>query len=891
MTTRTSTARRPRRLTSADVVVAVSLGVAGATWLSWLDLHAVSSRVGDGPVGHAVTVLAFTLPLVLALVPVVLATAPGSRWSGTAAVRSLSAASIALAVGNQLRLVVLEEPRTGLPAVVLAGDALAVLVVLVPVVMVLFALARLSAPRVRARVRAGMAVAIGSVTVLGVVALAPGQASAAGALADVARSAAASTTSTSDCLDGAVPDKSYAVTALDVTIPLNRFGDHDPNGKMYALTSRVAAVRAQEASKVVSVGLRDDAIQPLVIRANEGDCVQIQLTNVGERRVVRAAHRRTRVRGRARPATPLGENAASDVAAGETRTYRFAVPLDRRLEGGHYIHPGPGYRSAVSHGLFGALVIEPPGSTYWNASKPGVPLVSGWEAIIKPGSTTAACVPTSAMPTCGFREAALLHHEVGNDNEAIKDARELDVPLVDNTTGTYRPGEFALNYRSEPFRNRLLAFPKEKAHAYSSYTFGEPATPIMRGYLADPTKIRLMHVGSEKFHVFHLHGGGDRWRFNPVADTSYNYADTGLRKDPATVLSPSQRLDSQSMGPGESFDLEIEGGAGGVQQSAGDFLFHCHIAKHYNSGMWGLWRVYDTLQPDLVPPGRPGRSADGGRLPWPHRSHHQRHEDHGQQPRRLDPAAAPALRHPPRRSGRDGLELEGRRHRRRPRLPRGACRPDRVPRLTEDPCGTTEPARRRCRAHRHGTADDPLQPGERPPRLPALPDPHRQTPALHASGPLGHPVARGANANMAVSGPLGYRKDGLCPAGRTMRTFNVVAIGKTIQRTPTFADPLGKLFVLAQRQGRGPRRPEADRPARHPRQPGRLRRGDPDQRDPGRLGLRRLQQDDDAHPPRAVRRAGVRRRQRRVRLRALACVRTASPTRGSSRRPPRAPFA
>ena len=205
------------------------------------------------------------------------------------------------------------------------------------------------------------------------------------------------------------------------------------------------------------------------------------------------------------------------------------------------------------------------------------------------------------MPTCGFREGALLHHEIGNDNELIKNAAGADIPLVDATTGSYRPGAFALNYRSEPFRNRLLAFPKEKSHAYSSYTFGEPATPMMRGYLADPTKIRLMHVGSEKFHVFHLHGGGDRWRFNPVADTSFNYADTGLRKDPPTVLSPSQRLDSQSIGPGESYDLEIEGGAGGVQQSAGDFLFHCHIAKHYNSGMWGLWRVYDTRQPDLVP--------------------------------------------------------------------------------------------------------------------------------------------------------------------------------------------------------------------------------------------------------------------------------------------------
>ncbi len=30
-----------------------------------------------------------------------------------------------------------------------------------------------------------------------------------------------------------------------------------------------------------------------------------------------------------------------------------------------------------------------------------------------------------------------------------------------------------------------------------------------------------------------------------------------------------------------------------------------------------------------------------------------------------------------------------------------------------------------------------------------------------------------------------------------MRTFNVVTIGKAIQRTPTQVDPDGKLFVLA----------------------------------------------------------------------------------------------
>ena len=75
------------------------------------------------------------------------------------------------------------------------------------------------------------------------------------------------------------PVKRFSVAAIDVDIPLNRFGDHDPDGKMYVLTEAIAAVRKQEASRKVSLGLRDDAIQPLVIRANLGDCVEIDYTN------------------------------------------------------------------------------------------------------------------------------------------------------------------------------------------------------------------------------------------------------------------------------------------------------------------------------------------------------------------------------------------------------------------------------------------------------------------------------------------------------------------------------------------------------------------------------------------------------------------------------------
>ncbi|MGH2944613.1 MAG: multicopper oxidase domain-containing protein, partial [Solirubrobacteraceae bacterium] len=385
------------------------------------------------------------------------------------------------------------------------------------------------------------------------------------------------------------PLKTYAVQAIDVDIPLNRFGDHDPTGKMYVLDDRVDDVRSQESSRHVSIGLRDDAIQPLVIRANVGDCVEIDFTNDAS-----GGDYGMHIDGLAfdteASGDAVGENTSSAVSRGERRTYRFFVPDAAELEGNHYIRPGPGMRNAVSHGLFGALVVEPEGSTY-HTMDTLEPVESGWEAVIRPGSGKKA-----------FREYVKLHHEVGDEQFDISDSRGGKLPRVDPHTESYRPGSRAINYRSEPFMNRFdgpASSAKEKAHGYSSYVFGDPATPTPRGYVGDPTKIRILHTGTEVFHVYHLHGGGIRWRLNPHADPTYDYQDTGLRKHPVEDAQ-SSRLDSQAFGPGESYDLEIEGGAGGVQQGAGEFLFHCHIVEHYVSGMWGFWRVFDTRQPHLA---------------------------------------------------------------------------------------------------------------------------------------------------------------------------------------------------------------------------------------------------------------------------------------------------
>ena len=388
------------------------------------------------------------------------------------------------------------------------------------------------------------------------------------------------------------PEKRFDVQSINVDIPLNRFGDHDPKGRMYALSSQIDEIRSEEASREVSIGLRDDAIQPLVIRANGGDCVTITYKNNAD-----GGDFGLHIDGlpfAAGNEEAVGANSTTEPAKGDSRTYTYYIPLNRTLEGSHYLHPGPGFRAFVNHGLFGSLVVEPPGSTYLDPNAAdedhAAALESGWEAIIRPAGGKE------------FRENVQLYHEIGNESEtdAVQRKDGSFLPLVDPHTDAYRPGTRAMNYRSEPFFDRLERAPRQEAHAYGSYTFGDPATPMPRGYQGDPTKFRILHAGSEMFHVFHMHGGGIRWRFNPVADPTWNYADTGLNKHPREQTN-SERLDSQSFGPGESYNLEIEGGAGGVQQGAGDFLFHCHIAEHYVAGMWSFWRVYDTRQPEFAP--------------------------------------------------------------------------------------------------------------------------------------------------------------------------------------------------------------------------------------------------------------------------------------------------
>src|SRR5262249_49699471 len=438
--------------------------------------------------------------------------------------------------------------------------------------------------------------------------------------------ATGASTSTNPCTSA--PHDTFNVSAINMSMILNRFGVNDPNAMMYVLNSNINAVRAEDAAGTVSSGLQgNDAIQPLVLRAHMGDCVTVNFTNAttfglepfdqppspqasepcspvtatnpdASTRTVAdcagsLAHTAAQnlawnvdglpaVGNANQVSSAVGKNADNTAAPGKTVSY--TVYMDPALGyGAHVFHSTGDYRQSQDHGLFGVLVSEPKDSQFLDPHTLQ-PENSGWDAVIQ-------------MPSGpSFREFNLIFHEVGDEGYRqimepssatcqtkfgeVQTTSGCELPVVDPFTSAYRPCSKAINYRSECFFERELTqvehgLTPDEAQDYGSYTNGDMATPRPEAYVGDPYKILLTNAGSEMGHVFHEHGGGIRWLRNPGA-ANPDIAG-GLEKFPP-VTKASIRLDSQTIEPGESYDRGTECGAGGCQQAASDFPFHCHIA-------------------------------------------------------------------------------------------------------------------------------------------------------------------------------------------------------------------------------------------------------------------------------------------------------------------------
>ncbi len=68
----------------------------------------------------------------------------------------------------------------------------------------------------------------------------------------------------------------YHIVAISIRIVVNRFGDHNPNGMMYVLKENESIIKKKVENNPFSTV---DEVEPLVIRANVGDEIEVLFEN------------------------------------------------------------------------------------------------------------------------------------------------------------------------------------------------------------------------------------------------------------------------------------------------------------------------------------------------------------------------------------------------------------------------------------------------------------------------------------------------------------------------------------------------------------------------------------------------------------------------------------
>jgi hypothetical protein len=299
--------------------------------------------------------------------------------------------------------------------------------------------------------------------------------------------------------------------------------------------------------------------QPLVLRANDGDCLQIGVSN---RTNDRAGFNVSKLLfdPQGSHGTAIGFNADSTIDSGVRRVQRFYA--DQELGTSMFSNiADPGRTGLV--GGYGAIVIEPAGST-WRDPLDGSSVPSGpvADVLLADGS--------------GFREQVILM----NDEDERIGQSEMPYP-------TQVAGFTGINYGIDPFFTDLLTGRAQVAPSesvYDSDVHGDPMT-VLNAYVGDPVVFRVGVGSGLQSHSFGVNGHRFPW-------------------EPA--IPESESLDVLALLPGEAFDMWLTDGAGAGVETAADYLFENRRMPFHEAGLWGILRTHDTPQPDLMVLTQPG---------------------------------------------------------------------------------------------------------------------------------------------------------------------------------------------------------------------------------------------------------------------------------------------
>ncbi|QQG43320.1 MAG: hypothetical protein HYW45_03935 [Candidatus Daviesbacteria bacterium] len=417
----------------------------------------------------------------------------------------------------------------------------------------------------------------------------------------------------------------YDVAAFEVSdLPLNGWGDRFTKANIYALNNPQAFPNKD------SILGNKNLASPLVLRANAGDCVVVRFKNEVPDKRVGMTIAGLSYDPKTSDGSRVGLNNDTTAATGEERVYVWYAENEGQFPINDMANTNPASeKNTMKIGLYGGFIVEPKGSVWRNP-------VTGAE-ILKDIAGKLIGVETPVFADIevpggdkenpnDFRDYALVFLD---ENEEIIDASGSHPTFP---TTNLEDSTFGFNYRSEPLRNRLRAIldhragkivtlpngrvilptdnfcdgfdtdlkeiaPDQSAKCFSeevhlqSWPFGDHGklvskteggkivvdsdNLIPKAYVGDPLRFRIIHPGEKEHHTFHQHQ--HRWFHEP--------------DDPN-----STRLDVQLTGPGQTFQLRYEKGAGAAPGSPGDAIFHCHLYPHFAQGFWGTLRTFDKLR-------------------------------------------------------------------------------------------------------------------------------------------------------------------------------------------------------------------------------------------------------------------------------------------------------
>jgi len=223
-------------------------------------------------------------------------------------------------------------------------------------------------------------------------------------------------------------------------------------------------------------------------------------------------------------------------------------------------------------GAIGSLIVEPQGSTWIE------------------DATSRAQATVTKTDGSSFREFVVQFQTDINMRFADGSA----VPNLAGPGGAEDPedsAQKAINYRTEPIWKRMNYAPETPFEITRNFDFtnvltnaqvgGEPQTPIFTAQAGQAVRFRILNAnGHMRNNVFNLHG--HFWQDEPYTNNSKSIGNNPFSEFKGALY---------GIGPSSHYEVIPVTGAGGSRRVPGDYLFRTQESFMFDGGLWGIFRV------------------------------------------------------------------------------------------------------------------------------------------------------------------------------------------------------------------------------------------------------------------------------------------------------------